>query len=96
MTGLVLAALVRGFVLESYHVPQTAGLPPIEPGDRVLVLKTDRSPEDGEVALVPDGDGGERLVPAAEATGPVVGTVLWRFWPLGRAGALPAPAGAPS
>lgn len=84
--GLVVAAVVRGVLLESYVVPSAAFEPTFEPGDRVLVLKTDRSAEAGDVALVEDDGGALRLVPSGEATGDVVGTVLWRYWPLARVG----------
>jgi hypothetical protein len=105
--GLVVAALVRGFVLESYVVPSAAFAPTFEPGDRVLVLKTDRSADAGRTALVEERDGTLRLVPSVEAEGAggqVVGTVVWRFWPLGRLGSVgaaspegtAAPVGSPS
>ncbi|PKW25866.1 hypothetical protein ATL31_0668 [Phycicoccus duodecadis] len=105
--GLVVAALVRGFVLESYVVPSAAFAPTFEPGDRVLVLKTDRSADAGRTTLVEERDGTLRLVPSVEAEGAggqVVGTVVWRFWPLGRLGsvgaaspeATAAPVGSPS
>lgn len=88
--GLVVAALVRGVVLESYVVPSAAYEPTFEPGDRVLVLKTDRSIEAGDVALVEDDRGALSLVPSDEAArgvvDGVVGTVIWRYWPLTRVG----------
>ncbi len=91
--GVVAAALVRGLLLESYHVPSAAHAPTFEPGDRVLVLKTDRSAASGDTALVEDADGALRLVPATDAaagTADVVGSVVWRFWPLDRFGPAPA------
>ncbi|QIM20444.1 hypothetical protein G7075_03605 [Phycicoccus sp. HDW14] len=89
VVGVLAAALVRGLLLESYHVPSAANAPTFEPGDRVLVLKTDRRAEAGDVALVDDG-GALHLSPATEVgTGAdVVGTVVWRFWPLDRLGAV--------
>ncbi|GGL40893.1 S26 family signal peptidase [Phycicoccus endophyticus] len=91
-TALVAAGLVRGLLLESYHVPSAASVPTLEPGDRVLVLKTDRHPATD--ALVLDDDGGTLRVrragePAASGAEPV-GTLQWRYWPLDRLGALTA------
>ncbi|MBM6400432.1 S24/S26 family peptidase [Phycicoccus sonneratiae] len=86
--GVITAALVRGLLVESYHVPSAANAPTFEPGDRVLVLKTDRRAEAGDVALV-DDDGALRLTPSTDLVGTgahVVGTVVWRFWPLDRLG----------
>lgn len=98
--GLLVAALVRGFVLESYVVPSAASAPTFEPGDRVLVLKTDRSTDAGGTVLVEEADGSHRLLPSAEAaggSGQVVGTVVWRFWPLARIGSVDAAShGAPA
>ncbi len=91
VAGVVLAALVRGFLVESYHVPSGAQAPSFEPGDRVLVLKTDRTAEVGDTALVEDADGALRLVPSADAArsgGEVVGSLVWRFWPLDRLGSV--------
>ncbi len=96
--GVIAAALVRGLLVESYHVPSAAYAPTFEPGDRVLVLKTDRSAESGDTALVEDADGALRLLPSADVaddTADVVGAVVWRFWPLDRFGPVPA-LGAPS
>ncbi len=89
--GLVVAAVVRGVVLESYVVPSAAFEPTFEPGDRVLVLKTDRSTEAGDVTLVEDDRGALHLVPADEAAGGAVGTVVWRYWPLTRVGPVTMP-----
>ncbi|NHA66974.1 S26 family signal peptidase [Phycicoccus flavus] len=84
--GVVVAALVRGLLIESYFVPSAADAPTFEPGDRVLVLKTDHRAEAGDVALVQGADGAARLVPSTAARGDVVGSVVWRFWPLDRFG----------
>lgn len=86
--GLVLGSLVRGLLLETSVVPTVTSIPTLAPGDRVLVLKTDRRAEAGDVVLVDSGDGTTRLVPGAEATGEVVGTVVWRWWPLDRVGTV--------
>ncbi len=99
VVGVIAAALVRGLLVESYHVPSAAYAPTFEPGDRVLVLKTDRSAESGDTALVEDADGALRLVPspdAASADGDVVGSVVWRFWPLDRFGPVTGPSGGPA
>lgn len=88
VVGVLAAALVRGLLLESYHVPSAANAPTFEPGDRVLVLKTDRRAEAGDFALV-DDDGALRLTPSTDLAGTgsdVVGSVVWRFWPLDRLG----------
>ncbi|MGG5258544.1 S26 family signal peptidase [Phycicoccus avicenniae] len=88
VVGVLAAALVRGFLVESYHVPSAAQAPTLEPGDRVLVLKTDRRAEAGDLALVED-DGALRVLPSTEVAGAgtdVVGTLVWRFWPLDRLG----------
>ena len=92
VTGLVVADLVRGLLLETYHVPSPASGPTIQPGDRVLVLKTDRRVEAGDLALVERPDGSLRLAGAtgiatgSGADGQVVGTVVLRVWPPSRAG----------
>ena len=88
--GVIAAALVRGLLVESYHVPSAANAPTFEPGDRVLVLKTDHHVDAGELGLV-ETDGALRLVPSTDLAGTgadVVGTVLWRFWPLDRMGSV--------
>jgi hypothetical protein len=90
--GVIAAALVRGLLVESYHVPSAANAPTFEPGDRVLVLKTDRRAEAGDFALV-DDDGALRLTPSTDLAGTgsdVVGSVVWRFWPLDRLGPVGA------
>ncbi len=90
--GVIAAALVRGLLVESYHVPSAANAPTFEPGDRVLVFKTDRRAEAGDFALV-DDDGALRLTPSTDVAGTgsdVVGSVVWRFWPLDRLGPVGA------
>ena len=90
VVGVLAASLVRGTLLASYHVPSAQPVPTLEPGDRVLVLTIDRSAGDDAVVLVDDGAAGHSLVPASRADGDVVGTVLLRWWPLSRAGAVTA------
>ncbi len=90
VAAVLVGALVRGLLLESYHVPTAGYAPTLEPGDRVLVLKTDHHVDAGELGLV-ETDGALRLVPSTDLAGTgadVVGTVLWRFWPLDRMGSV--------
>ena len=92
VVAVVTASLVRGLLLESYHVPSAGQAPTLEPGDRVLVLKTDHRAEAGDLALV-DDDGALRVLPSTEAAGTgadVVGSIVWRFWPLDRLGPVTA------
>ena len=83
--AVLLTALVQGVLVQSYYVSAEPSAPTLEPGDRVLVLRTDRTPEAGQTALVDDGTGGSRLATAPTGAD-VLGTVLWRFWPLPRTG----------
>ncbi|QKE84256.1 hypothetical protein [Arthrobacter sp. NEB 688] len=94
--AVLAGALVRGLLLESYHVPTAGYAPVLEPGDRVLVLKTDHHVDAGETGLVDEGGALhlESSTEAAATRADVVGTVLWRFWPLdrmGSVGTIPAP-----
>ena len=85
-TAVVVAGLVRVLLLQSYVLPPVQTVPGLEPGDRVLVLTTDHAGSPGDVDLVDDGAPGLRFRAADGTTDSAVGTVLWRYWPLSRAG----------
>ncbi|MBM6404752.1 hypothetical protein JQN72_10910 [Phycicoccus sp. CSK15P-2] len=91
VVGLVVASLVRGLLLETYHVPSAVQVPTVEPGDRVLVLRTDRDARAGDLALVEATDGAARLVPSRDVRGEAAGSVVLRYWPPSRVGRVVAP-----
>lgn len=76
--ALVLSLLVRGLLVESWFVPEGAADPALAAGDRVLVLKTARSPARGDlvVADVTDGLPGQPSRATHVDDGPI-GSVLW-------------------
>ena len=79
VAGVLLAAGVRAFVVESYVVPSDALAPTVQPGDRVLVLKAGARPATGDLVVVPaqtgssEGEGSSVIGsgPTARVLGPV-------------------------
>ncbi len=60
LVGVLVAACVRGFLVESFVVPDDALSPTVTPGERVLVWKAGPSPAPGDLVVVetstPDDD----------------------------------------
>ena len=54
VVGVVVAACVRGLLLESFVAPSAALSPTVQPGDRVLVWKASR-PGPGDLVVVDTG-----------------------------------------
>jgi len=52
VAAVLVAALVQGFVLQSYFVPTAALAPAVQPGDRVLVWKVRPSTGPGDLVVV--------------------------------------------
>jgi signal peptidase I len=82
VVGVLLAATVRAFLVESYVVPTAAPAATVQPGDRLLLRKVGAPPEAGDLVVVdttgtvpdrstPTGDGtlGRVLASVAEAVG---------------------------
>ncbi len=63
VVGVLLAACVRGLLVESFVVPSAALSPTVLPGDRVLVWKASPQPGPGDVVLVDTGE----VAPGADA-----------------------------
>ena len=75
VVAVLLAATVRALLVESYVVPSDTIVPTVQPGDRVLVLKT-AAPTEGDLVVVAagsEGTGGDELGEGAIARvlGPV-------------------------
>ncbi len=66
VVGVLLAAVVRGLVVQSYVVPSAALAPTVEPGDRLLVWKAFARPSAGDLVVVDTT--GTAAVTAARAT----------------------------
>ncbi|HEX6918159.1 MAG TPA: S26 family signal peptidase [Phycicoccus sp.] len=82
VVGVLLAATVRAFLVESYVVPTAALAPTVQPGERVLLRKVGAPPQAGDLVVVdttgavpdrstPTGDGvvGRVLAAVADAVG---------------------------
>lgn len=52
LVGLLLAVLVRAFVVETFFVPDAGMAPTLLPGDRVVVAKLSGAPAVGDVVVV--------------------------------------------
>jgi signal peptidase I len=58
--ALILAIVLKSFVVQAFFIPSGSMEPALEPGDRVLVTKVFRDPSRGDVIVFadPNGDGG--------------------------------------
>jgi signal peptidase I len=69
--ALVVALLVRAFVFQTFYIPSTSMYPTLQPGDRIVVYKLDRTPTPGEIVVF-------RRPPAEHCGGPVVPDLVKR------------------
>lgn len=75
VVGVLVAACVRGFLVESFVVPSDALSPTVLPGERVLVWKAAPSPAPGDLVVVETSDVDDHEVTGEGATA-VVSRVL--------------------
>ncbi len=75
VAGVLVAACVRGLLVESVVAPSDALAPALQPGDRVLVWKTGVDPRPGDVVVV-DLTGASVSPEDAEPADSVVARVL--------------------
>ncbi len=75
VAGVLVAACVRGFIVESFVVPSDALAPTVKPGERVLVWKAAPRPGPGDLVVVETSAPGDGDAPAG-GPAPVVSRVL--------------------
>ncbi|HEX3946197.1 MAG TPA: signal peptidase I [Acidimicrobiales bacterium] len=51
VVAVVLAVVVRGFLLQTYYVPSTSMYPTLKPGDRIVVEKVTHSIHSGDIVV---------------------------------------------
>jgi signal peptidase I len=59
VVGVLVAACVRGFLVESFVVPSDALSPTVQPGERVLVWKAGPAPAPGDLVVVETAGSGD-------------------------------------
>ena len=69
--ALVVAVVVRVFVFQTFFIPSTSMYPTLHPGDRIVVLKLERTPSPGQIVVF-------RRPPAEDCGGPVVPDLVKR------------------
>ncbi len=71
LVAVVVAVVVRAFVFQTFFIPSTSMYPTLQPGNRIVVLKLDRTPARGDIVVF-------RRPPAEDCGGPAVPDLVKR------------------